>query len=200
MKLFSIASLALKIAMILTPVFAWPSELDYCNTIWFDSQAFNFPLIAKASNRENCREQPIPLHLSTKAGKINANLEIHKTVPAIPDYLNIDLDKRSGSLDFARFLYFAKKNRDFERLSLGKYATTSSIEVLNQADGVLVLSEIAFLDSFAKPRYVVADYIFFKEDRLSIFYFSKILDKQNALEMDLLENLRKTFKTMRFGW
>lgn len=140
------------------------------------------------------------MHLSSGNGEINARLEIYRTIPATPDYLILDLNKRSGELDIEKFVSSKKEIKEFKKYRLDNFSLQPSIEVIDQADGILVLSEVSFLNSLGDAKYMVANYTFFKEDRFSIFYFSGILRKDDKLEMDLLDNLRKTFKTMKFGW
>lgn len=175
-------------------------EINYCNTFWFDAQAFEFPPILKASEKSDCRERPIPLIL--KNGKIKSDLmmEVKQSAPFIPDYLILNLEGRSGNVDMEKFFNTINKTKEYKENGLQNFSFNPFVEFESQADGFLVFSEVSILDSDGNARYLVANYLFFKKDRLTVFYSSKILDVKNILTMRFLVNLKSVFRTMRVGW
>lgn len=175
-------------------------EINYCETIKFDSGIFDYSKIQKASRKEDCRDNPVPIYY--KGVKDYFNLTSSAYVTGGASYLTWDKTDKNYHYDedelrntIQDIIYKDPKYKYLANLTL-----SVKINYQPRPNGALVISDVIFKDKKGKDVTIIKDAFFYSKDNYAAVYGSQPIKFTDKNKIDLLKGINDLFNTMVIDW
>jgi hypothetical protein len=184
----------------IVPFVSHSEIIDFCKTIEFDTGAFDYSAIKRASSKEDCRDNPIPIIYN------NIKDAFYLSPAASPSggvsyltwddstkkysYDKFDLDGVIGGL--------VSKNVNFKYLKNLSYKVTINVEP--KKNGNLVIGDVVFFDSTNQPISLMRTLFFYSQDNYAASYYSDPVKYSEHKKIDFINKLTSLFRSMVVNW
>lgn len=179
---------------------SYAEKINFCKTIEFDTGAFNFTEIKKSSDKNDCRNDPIPLSYNGIKDHFELSGEAYPTGGI--SYITWDDSEKKFGYDQNELdntiRDIIKENKKFDYLNGLKYKV--NIENTPNNNGALVVSDVVFLDNHNIPVSVIRTLFFYSQDNYAATYYSGPIKYTEDKKIDFLGKVVDLFKTMKINW
>lgn len=183
----------------LTPI-SYVKEINYCGTIKFHAGIFDYSKIQKASRKEDCHDNPVPIYYKGVKGYFNLTSSAYATGGA--SY--IIWDKTDGNYHYdedelkdtiRNVIYNNPKYKYLSHLTF-----SVKINYQPRPNGALVISDVIFKDMDGKGVSIIKDAFFYSKDNYAAVYGSQPIKFTDKSKIELLEGVNDLFNTMVIDW
>ncbi|OCQ51771.1 hypothetical protein Ppb6_02884 [Photorhabdus australis subsp. thailandensis] len=185
-------------ALILTALSfsAYAEKIDYCYTIEFDSGVFNLKSLKKASAKNDCRYNLVPLVYNGVKDYFNLSGAAYPSGGI--GYIKWDDVSKKYSYDIDEINNSLKdsygKNNKFNYVFNMKYKV--EIKTFPRRKGAMVMSDVIFLDKKDKPYSVMRTLFFYSQDNYAAEYYPDPIKYSDKKRIDFLNKVTDLFMTM----
>ncbi|MES4613110.1 MAG: hypothetical protein ACTH8P_14575 [Ewingella sp.] len=193
-------NLTIGFIFIINPEFAYANKIDYCKTIEFSAGVFNKMEIQKSSEKDGCREKPVPIFYNGIKDYFYLSKEAYP--PGGISYITWDGAKNKYGYDPKELNTtidnIIKENTSLSYLNSLKYHV--NIETSPRKNGALVISDVIFLDKKDAPISLIKTLFFYSQDNYAATYYSGPVQYSDAKRIDYLIKVTDLFNTMEINW
>lgn len=184
----------------INPTLSNAKAIDFCKTIEFDTGAFDYSAIKRASLKKDCRDNPIPIIYN------NIKDVFYLSSDASPSggvsYLTWDDSTKKYSYDKSDLdgviRWLVSKNVNFKYLKNLSYKVTINVEP--KKNGNLVIGDVVFFDSANKPISIMRTLFFYSQDNYAASYYSDPVKYSEHEKIDFINKLTSLFRSMVVNW
>ncbi|MCC8422742.1 hypothetical protein [Photorhabdus thracensis] len=178
---------------------AYAEKIDYCYTIEFDSGVFNLKALKKASAKNDCRYNHVPLvyngirdHFDLwEAAYPSGGIGYIKWDDENKKY-RYDKDEINNTL---RSMY--SRNKKFRYVFNMKYKV--NIKTFPRRKGAVVLSDVIFTDKNNEPYSVMRGLFFYSQGNYAAIYYPDPIKYADKKRIDFLNKVTDLFMTMKIN-
>lgn len=193
-------NLVISFIIIMNSSFTYANKIDYCKTIEFSAGVFNKIKIQKSSEKDDCREKPVPIFYNGFKDYFYLSKEAYPTGGI--SYITWDDAKNKYGYDQKELNTtidkVIKENTNFSYLKSLKYHV--NIETFPRKNGALVISDVIFLDKKNAPISLIKTLFFYSQDNYAATYYSGVVQYSDVKRIDYLIKVTNLFNTMEINW
>ncbi|WP_036782972.1 hypothetical protein [Photorhabdus aegyptia] len=179
---------------------AYSEKIDYCYTIEFDSGVFNLKALKKASAKNDCRYNHVPLIYNGMKDYFDLSGEAYPSGGII--YIKWNSESKKYSYDIDEINNTLKeaygKKKQFSYVLNMKYKV--EIKTFPRRKGAVVLSDVIFLDEKDKPYSVMRTLFFYSQDNYAAEYYPDPIKYSDKKRIDFLNKVTDLFMTMEINY
>lgn len=195
-----VRNLTIVFIFIINPAFTYANEIDYCKTIEFSAGVFNKIKIQKSSEKDDCREKPVPIFYNGIKDYFYLSKEAYPTGGI--SYIAWDDTKNKYSYDPKELNTtidkIIKENTNLSYFKSLKYHV--NIETFPRKNGALVISDVIFLDKKNAPISLIKTLFFYSHGNYAATYCSGVVQYSDVKRIDYLIKVTDLFNTMEINW